>query len=368
MTLKEIITLNMSKNKEHELKYIWSQAFWEKEATRIEMAYWELIKDRIPHGKEYKGNPPVTEHRIEKFVRKLSKKKKIPNLHVGLTSSDLEDNIRIERLRKSRMYISKLLLEVMHELCKKIGGPNKYSTTITAFTHLMPAGKILPFRRFEQTKENLVTLCDDGYGRLRKKGIGGALGDMRVQEDMGITAEDIGKIFPNDEIEKSPLQASDKRSDYDVATWILAVGSYIGKIAGDIRMMFALGQARYDKKDIGSTALAHKSPNPWRWERISGMLTSLLNLPGVVAMAIANCHLERTLTDQSVLNAEMFRGFTTLEMMLEDAISGLNGVEIIYAKKKVVDSEDELLHLIKKGMGRLTAHLKINAKYNGQEQ
>jgi len=352
----------MLKNTESNLSKIWSNEFWVETATDIELRYWALIKDKIPRGNFPKKEPIPTEHRIEDFVRRLSKEKNLPNLHVGLTSSDLEDNVRAKRLELSVDYIADSLRAIISWGGQSSIGQDDHQ--IMAYTHLLPAGQTNIYDRFAPT----IDLLQHYRGcrpTPRYRGIRGALGNRHIQYSLCLSDEQLNSIFPGKEQQKYSHQASDHQSDYEVACWIVGVGMTITKLANDIRQMFALQQAHYKKDDVGSTALAHKAPNPWRFERVSGMFTSIVNLPAIVATASASCLLERTLTDQSVLNSEFERSFTVLEGMIFDFIDGMKG--LVFEERRGIPcptSEIELLDLVKQGKGRLEAHQILNHKYN----
>ena len=71
----------MPLNTEENLQFIWGQDYWNDEAKRIELEYWNLIKDRLPNVPP--SNESVeSEHRIEAFVLTLAKGTGLGNLHV----------------------------------------------------------------------------------------------------------------------------------------------------------------------------------------------------------------------------------------------------------------------------------------------
>lgn len=353
----------MTKEIPNELDDIWSVEYWERKAEVIEMNYWGFIKSVISKGSFPKTRLSDPDHRIEEFVRKLGRKMENQNLHLGLTSSDLEDNIRTMRCEDS---MSSIIIRLRINIIKLNGLVERDNKTITAFTHLKPAGKIDLVHRFAPTLELLGLYCLQP--ELICRGIKGSLGNKRMQKVLGVSDDNLREILSYHREQEHSHQAANHSADMESMVWILKVGAALAKLSGDIRMMFALGQARYSNAGtaIGSTAIAHKAPNPWRWERISGMMTSLIGLPGVAALAIADCHLERTLTDQSVLNSELERGFRTLQGMIVDMHNGLDGLHFTDDGLTVPDSEMEVLDLIlnNKSVGRLEAYYLINKKYN----
>jgi adenylosuccinate lyase len=356
----------MQNNKE-KIEHIWSESFWLAEASRIELEYYDLIKVKLPKAKSCPAYGP-SEHRIEDFVRKLSSTLEIPNLHVGLTSSDLEDNIRIKRLESSLDVVRSLLSDFV---ARYLGSRARFEVLpLIAYTHLMPAGTTNLWNRLAPTlhalKSCLIHIED---GRLiQYRGIRGALGDGHIQKKLGLPLGVINsRIFPGKDLQTCSSQTVDHMSDMDVAQGIVRIASLLAKFSNDIRMMFALGQAKHVHQDIGSTAIAAKAPNPWRYERVSGMAEQLYDTDAKVARVAANCLLERTLTNQSVLNDVFQHAFIVLVGMLEDLLIAGKTVKILdqakQCKAKELHSEEEMLKLILKGIPRLEAHRKINKKY-----
>lgn len=362
--LKENTIHNMLKECEKtkkSLSRIWSQKFWNKEAERIEMEYWNLLKDRLP-------NPPcpteqeLTEHRIERFVRELSRKKKIANLHVGLTSSDLEDNIRIKRLEMSARIIGDALFKLYIDLlCPSI----IKNVNLIAYTHLLPAGET-SFRI--RIKPSAFAIFLYQSPKVTYKGIRGALGDMKIQKRLKISQEDLDSIFKGKDIQVCCTQTVNHKTEFDIASWLCFQSSILAKISNDFRQMFALGQVENIQKDIGSTAIAAKKPNPWRFERVSGMAKTIYGLPSLVAQVASECLLERTLTNQSVLNHSFKEAFEVIFSMIQDLRDAIKVIKLIdqtkQCKNPKLHSEEQMLRLVKRGLPRETAHKIINERYN----
>lgn len=348
------------KNTIKEIEKIWSEKYWEKEAERIELKYWEIIKHKIPN-----VSPPKelekTEHRIETFVRSLSRKHRIGNLHVGLTSSDLEDNIRIKRIEECMVMVQSDLGEVYKTIYKITPSKN----TLIAYTHLLPASITTFLDRFKPT---IVAHVDAKPPIIRHKGIGGAIGDGQAIIQMGIDIKMVNEIiFPDKIMQSFSSQTVNHLTEYNVASWLCFQASLMAKIANDFRQMFAFGQARHTQQDIGSTAIAGKKPNPWQFERVSGRANLLYELPGRIAKITADCLLERTLTNQSVLNYSFRESFLIFADMIQCLKEAIEKTEIIdqteECKKEQYHSEEQMINLILRGLPREEAHKKINVKY-----
>ena len=333
-----------------ELSRIWSQATWDREAKRIELAYWQLIKDKVPHVRPPKVLRP-TEHRIEAFVRKLARQTGIGNLHVGLTSSDLEDNIRALRLEKSLWLLRQTDANVWQAVEQMPDVP------LTAYTHLLRAGVTSKKGRFYPT-----LMAPNPIPIIVRKGIGGAIGTQWIQGLMGV--HDINRaIFPGKYTQSYSHQTGDHTTEFNAAAWITRTAALNAKIANDFRLMYALGQAEPKYDDTGSTAIPGKKPNPWRFESAAGKAKLLFCLPGQVADIMSDCLLERTLTNQAPLNRLFERGFKDLlgvQQQLTEAIDRTHLICDVEPFDESLHTEEQMLKLIMQGVPREDAHKKIH--------
>ena len=345
--------------KKSPLEGIWSEKFWNKEAERIELEYAELLSDSLPETKA-PADVKETEHRIEKFVRNLIHKTGKGSLHVGLTSSDLEDNIRILREYKSCKYLYDRLRDFWFVFEKSI--KEDKTTFIVARTHLLPAGFITVEERFRP-------IIDTAYSAMSRpqfffKGIGGSLGTRHVQKYLNITDEDLDRIFAHNHIriQDSRSQTGNHLTEMDIANWLSTQAMIFAKLANDVRQMFAFGEAINDSKDVASTAIVQKQfPNPWRWERVSGMAEEIYNLPSLVTRISSSCLLERTLNNQSVLNHSLKNAFEVLEMMLDDAEVALSTL-VFTGYDEVMEKNPEIRMIdlmIETGVNREDAYASI---------
>ncbi len=346
---------------------VWGEQYWQEVAIAIEKAYYNILSTHINDVPAPCGEPTPTEHRLEAFVRLASREINSGITHLGLTSSDLEDNIRIVRLYESTKYIANRLLDTQYRLLTKI---DKNNGRFIAYTHLLPAGVIYLVDRFAPT---IDALYKSSLKRpIYLKGIRGALGDRKIQHYIGITDKELDDIFSNTFIEqqKHSSQTGDHLTEINTAQWLATNVALIAKIANDIRMMFAFGQAECNKKDIASTALVHKlTPNPWRWEKISGLSETLFTLPSTVYHILANCLLERTLTNQSSLSTLFREAFSTVDTILDNfdiALEQLRFIPNFKETEKLPEhlmSEFKLVDLVKGGLNREEAYSKLQQTF-----
>jgi len=336
------------------LQHIWSEKFWNECAEWIENKYFNLLPQNL---KNIPNKSPLepTNHRIEKFVRELCHKTGRGAYHIGLTSSDLEDNIRTIRIVESYNHISKKLESLTESLAKML--TNK---VIRAYTHLLPAGQTTLTNRFAHLLEYQKNIPDPV---IHFKGIGGSVGRKHVQKHLKI---DVVGFFPPEYAKTQTYcsQTGNHLSEIEITRWISEQTVFLTKLANDLRMMVVFNQIKITEKDVASTALVQKPrPNPWRLERVVGMSNEIFNKFPTVCRAAADCMLERTLTNQSVLNYALKELFLLIESMIRDINEFLQNCEFIVEEEEN-DPEIELADLMtEKRIDRRAAYKIINNKH-----
>jgi len=343
-----------------ELKKIWNEAYWQEKFECIELAYRALLTDCGIPSVPIKGNPRPTEHRIEQAVRELCRKMGEANFHIGLTSSDIEANVHVWRLKDSYEVLNAKLETVwrgMNDFFVKQHGEK----WLTAYTHLVEAGKI--------KLEDLFFPDITSIARIHKpdfvfRGIRGSLGIRHAQKYLGINEVALDKMFPHSQIYAT--QTHDHIVDMQMADWLIAHSAILARVANNIRQLVAFGHLRTKKGDIASTALAHKpTPNIWRMERVSGMAESVYPLGSVVARVASSCLLSRTLTDQSVLRESMKSAVFVFVGMLEDMIAGTQQLEFVDKPidETIANAEFKLIDLVREGKNREEAYKITKERY-----
>jgi len=341
-------------NLEEKIDRVWCPRYWDEKAEEIEMAYWDAIKGKLPKGEPYSGEAEPTEHRIEAFVRRLAREKGLPNLHVGLTSSDIEDNVRASRLEDSNSLVQQYIFENVVGDASLLWIDKEHKTA--AKTHLMPAGSTDFWHRFMPTIESITNICLSVPIPIYK-GIGGAIGDGRAQKLLGVVGSPL--VFHGRQQAHSH-QASSHEFDMRSMSWLGMLAAKLHKLNLDIRLMVADADLVSTSKDVGSTAMPHKMPNPWRFERACGLLQSISKQFSVVCDAAANCALERTLTDQSILNLTFKRVYADMAHALVDTVEGASTFRpASRAFGPLVNSDVELVALVMAGVRREDAQKRL---------
>lgn len=359
------------------IQEIWGEEYWFNLAADLEIKYSELLSQKgMPLGKITKEYDTLTEHRIERFIRMVSILEQNGNMHIGLTSSDLEDNIRIIRLVNSWQIINKKLGEFVYLTKRIISMVDGYQD---AYTHLKKTRSILLSRRYNYMISALNQLFDDGsFGkRVLLKGLGGSIGDAKIQSEIGIEPTELGVLSSDWAYEHTGVSINQQDfcsqtvshvSELYIAFLLSGIGMILSKWCNDIRQMIAFGQASITIKDIASTAIVDKmEPNPWKFEKASTLFTNMFVLPNQISHIGANCLLERTLTNQSNLNLLFERAFSDLLQALDLLTEGMQDIKFIVSTEDNFKKSGEykLLKLVKSGRhNRLQAYKKLNKNTN----
>lgn len=333
---------------------IWSPLVWDSLAAQIEDTVYHTVKPHLPRV-SWKGEEAVpTDHRIEEFVRKLSKSKKNPHLHVGLTSSDLEDNIRFARIMECVRILEekrKKFAKVFDKFLQKYG-----NQSIVGRTHLIPTRNITLAKRFLPAFDR-IQCCR--VPSLHGKGIGGSLGDNFALRYLGA---EIPKLFPEEQKHKN--QTSDMLAELHFSMWMAELAAYLHQMAFNLRWMVGAGEATMQEKKVGSSAFAFKKTNPFRLERVCSLARLIPNLVTVVWDDISENLLERTLDNQSNLRISLPFYTQAMGDVWDDFTQVIPRIAITRKVVCLPNGEKEFLDLIKQGNSRCGAQKKIFEKYN----
>lgn len=229
-------------------------------------------------------------------------------LHLGATSTDIEDNADALRIRASLDLVLASLGEVLLILAEKIevcaGLP------VIGFTHLQPAEPTTLGYRLAGYAQDLW----EGWHILRQlraavrgKGLKGAVGSAAAYADL-VGAENHHQLeqafsraldLPFFEI---TTQTYPRRQDYDVLSALAGLAAGIYRLAFDLRLLQSppLGELSepFGRLQVGSSAMPFKR-NPINAEKIDSLARQLAALPAVAWQNAAHALLERTLDDSA---------------------------------------------------------------------
>jgi adenylosuccinate lyase len=301
-------------------------------------------------------------------------------LHLGATSSDVEDNADMASYQKALDLVLARLGACLAEARRKI---IEYKGTICmAWTHLQPAEPTTLGYRFANYAQDLVLdvkLIEAVRGLLRGKGVKGAVGtsasfkallgsDARARELEGVVMERLG-VAPVD----VATQTYPRKLDYLLLLALASTAQSCHKFGLDLRVMQspAFGELSEPIKDlqVGSSAMPFKR-NPVLAERMCSLARFVAALPPVGFTNAANSILERTLDDSAARRIVMPEAFLAVDECLaiyRELMSGMRVHPAMLRKNlerygPFAGTEAVLMKVVEKGGDRQKAHEAIRTR------
>jgi adenylosuccinate lyase len=294
-------------------------------------------------------------------------------LHLGATSTDIEDNADALRLRASLELLLGALAGSLRTLGRLI---QKWADTpLMAFTHLQPAEPSTLGYRLALYGQDLLEdyrTLKAVRGEIRGKGFKGAVGtgagyadllgvekladfELRLSEKLGLP------FFP------VTAQVYPRKQDYAVVSALAGLGASLYKFAFDLRILQSppIGELSepFGEKQVGSSAMPFKR-NPIRAEKINSLGRYLAGLPRLAWDNAAHSLLERTLDDSAnrrILLPEACLAADELLRTAQAILSDLRVNEAALAHNLAVyapfaATEQLLMALVKAGADRQAMH------------
>lgn len=258
-------------------------------------------------------------------------------LHLGSTSTDIEDNTDALRVRKSLDFIirrlSQLLL-VFSDLIERWA-----DTPIIAFTHLQPAEPSTLGYRLAQYAQDLLTDWENlrrARAHVRGKGFKGAVG----------TAASYAELLGEDNLEEFETRMSTqlglpfypvvtqtypRKQDYQVVSALAGLGGSLNKFAFDLRLLQSppIGELAepFKSKQVGSSAMPFKR-NPINAEKIDSLARALAQFPRLAWDNAAHSLLERTLDDSANRRFLLPEAFLITDELLGVSTKIVKGLQV----------------------------------------
>lgn len=300
------------------LHEIWSEENYLALATEIEKHVHAQVRDLLPRMDKTVYSP--TDHRIENTVRKIAAQEGLMGLHLGLTSSDIEDNVRLMQLKQTIELVDVYRFQVLEKLSEFIY--NHKDEVVVGRTHLIPAQFTTLGYRFMPAFEMLVYAHAPS---VMFKGIGGVVGNGALLGYMG--ANRIRNPWGEPEQDTSN-QTSCFIPELSFAYWINKLSAVLSQYAYNVRLMFSYNQLTVNYHGVGSSAVAAKRPNPYKWERVCGRAKATGGLIPVITANIATNGLERTLDNQTNLHELIPFYADQMIKIMQDVLSGMDELEV----------------------------------------
>ncbi len=297
-------------------------------------------------------------------------------LHLGATSTDIEDNADVLRIRQSLDLVLKSLRELLLSFAEKI--ETWAEAPLIAFTHLQPAEpSTLGYRLAQYAQDLLVDWQTIKQVRvnLRGKGFKGAVGTGASYADLlGVDRVSEFEEHMADRLELPffpvTTQVYPRKQDYQVVSALAGLGGSLYKFAFDLRILQSppIGELSepFGKQQVGSSAMPFKR-NPVNAEKINSLARAMAQMPRLAWDNAAHSLLERTLDDSANRRTLLPEAFLTADELLRVANQIVEGLQVdeaalarnLSAYAPFAAIERVLMALIKAGADRQAMHERL---------
>jgi adenylosuccinate lyase len=297
-----------------------------------------------------------------------------PILHLGATSTDIEDNADALRLRAALDLALERLARLLEDLAAQID--HWADTPAMGFTHLQPAEPTTIGYRLAQYGQDLSMDLEElkrVRERIRGKGFKGAVGTSASYQQLLGSSEAArameARVMGVLELPAFSVsgQTYPRKQDWLVLNALAGLAGSVYKFAFDLRLLQSppLGEwaEPFGRQQVGSSAMPFKR-NPVNAENIDSLARFVAALPRVAWDNAAHSLLERTLDDSANRRVILPQAFLAIDEMLlraarmardlqinEEAVAHTLETYGIFAA-----SERLLMELVKAGADRQAMH------------
>jgi len=258
-------------------------------------------------------------------------------LHLGATSTDIEDNADVLRLRQSLDLLLDKLRRLLLEFAARID--LWADTPLIAFTHLQPAEPSTLGYRLATYAQDLYLDWQTLAGLrkdLRGKGFRGAVGSGAAYAELLGLANLPAFQRRLSELLDLPFfpvstQVYPRKQDYQVVSALAGLGGSLYKFAFDLRILQSppIGEwsEPFGRQQVGSSAMPFKR-NPINAEKINSLARLLAQMPRLAWDNAAHSLLERTLDDSANRRVLLPEACLSADELLATAARLLSGLQI----------------------------------------
>jgi adenylosuccinate lyase len=297
-------------------------------------------------------------------------------LHLGATSTDIEDNADALRLRQALDIVLQKLRKLLLSFADQV--ETWADTPLIAFTHLQPAEPSTLGYRLAQYAQDLLIDWEALCGvkdNLRGKGFKGAVGTGAAYAEL-LGSENLEKfeesLSERLELKFFPIatQVYPRKQDYQVTSALAGLGGSLYKFAFDLRILQSppIGELSepFGKQQVGSSAMPFKR-NPVNAEKVDSLARLLAQAPRLAWDNAAHSLLERTLDDSAnrrTLLPEAFLAADELLLAVTRLVEGLRVNESTLSQNLAIygpfaGTERLLMALGKAGADRQAMHERL---------
>lgn len=355
-------------------EYVREQSFalWEAHLAWMHQLGFERALDRdegpIKH-------PGATNHEVVDLLFDFVVSTGLINAHLGLTSSDVIDNVRLAQVSASLH----MLTISLDEFCSEFGAMFDTEVQTVGFTHWQPAAPVTWSGRARSWLEPLQVLFDSAP-YVHAKRFGGPVGDassLRL-----ILGDDKVKDHPFEWMHfgleqprvEHPIQSSDYLSEQEAVNWCGLVAAKLHKIALDLRFLASRGTIRVVRTPglAGSSSMPHKT-NPFKFEKVCSICRSVATTQHELWDVAANNSLERTLDGSWQVKQALRRCFHGLALALDEMravrveIDFPRNLAEVQTFRDEISSDRDLARRVLSGESRWSAYLDMLNRKNSSE-
>ncbi len=303
-----------------------------------------------------------------------------PIIHLGATSTDIEDNADALRIRDALDLLLERLRALLSDLADRI--ETRADQVCMGYTHIQPAEPTTVGYRLATYGQDLL----EDYHELRRlrtclrgKGIKGAVGSAAsyawVLEGTGMTVAELEALVMA-ELGLAPFpvatQVYPRQQDYRVLTALAGLAASLHRFAFDLRLLQSppIGEwsEPFGARQVGSSAMPFKR-NPVNAENMDSLARYVAALGRVAWDNAAHSLLERTLDDSANRRIILPNAFLASDEILRRAHRILRGLNIhdegiarnVAAYGTFAATERLLMELVRNGADRQTMHELIRA-------
>lgn len=258
-------------------------------------------------------------------------------IHLGSTSTDIEDNAQIINIHEALNIIEKELIELLKSFAVSI---QKYQNLVCmGYTHLQPAEPTTLGYRFAAYTQDLLNdlkLLRFYRQNLRAKGMKGAVGTsasyVKLLDGKSVDAFKMSnQVMAEFGLTETTVnfQTYPRKTDLHLTFVLSGIAQSLHKFAFDLRIMqspnFGEWSEPRGEKRVGSSAMPFKR-NPDKAEKICSLARYISSLTDVAWNNAANTLLERTLDDSAsrrIFIPELFLATDEILKVATELIDGL---------------------------------------------
>lgn len=321
--------------------------------------------------------PANTGHEIVDLLAEYIAETGKVNAHLGLTSSDVIDNVRLMQVDASLAEIRAGVTRFNTEIQVRLASPEAAWTT--GFTHWQPAAPVTWAKRVLAWTEPLDVLLASGP-EIHAKAFGGPVGDaasLRLVLDaasLTVTPDAMeqnpfdwsifGLSAPQN---RFPIQSSDHLDEMAAVNWACAVAAQLHKIALDLRFLASRGTIKIGRRSghAGSSSMPHKT-NPFKWEKVCSICRSLSTTQAELWAVTAHNSLERTLDGSWQIKHALERCFHDLAYAIDEmrrvdfwVDEAASSAERIKFKDSLSSDTDLTRQVLRGGESRWSVYLRM---------